>query len=389
MHKALWSCNLISNRVHFSPEWGRLVGCDEHELGNTPQIWLQRVHPEDVGQVSSTLDALRPTPRASSKSATGCVAVTGPIGGHCAAAWSNGTARREAVRDQCLPYRRHCGHRVGSDHGPTQPPAARGAPDTFHRARKPLPWLSLQRFFAWTSDSQQDARRDTRAGDAVLLSAAARRLETSLRTQDVHPTMRNDDVVARLEQDVFAILLDGLKELATRRSRPDRILTQMLAPFAVGGHEVRLSPSIGIAVSATGHGKARRRGARRRHRAASRLPALGPGPVRGVRCRGPAVGAGRTAAGDRLRRRSNEEFRPLYQPIVPTTNQMRRPGEALGCSGSIQSSDWWPRRLHRHRGTNGIHRAAQRWVLRRSVSQLKAWHESVPPPPTCRCPSTC
>jgi hypothetical protein len=55
--EALWSWNLVSNRVHFSPEWLRLVGCDEDEVENTPQGWLQRVHPEDIDQVSSAIDA--------------------------------------------------------------------------------------------------------------------------------------------------------------------------------------------------------------------------------------------------------------------------------------------------------------------------------------------
>jgi PAS domain-containing protein len=34
------------------------VGCEEHEVGNTPQDWLQRVHPEDIDQVSTTIEAL-------------------------------------------------------------------------------------------------------------------------------------------------------------------------------------------------------------------------------------------------------------------------------------------------------------------------------------------
>ncbi len=55
---ALWDWNLVSNRIHFSPGWLRLVGCEEHEVGNTRQGWLQRVHPEDLGQVSRAIEAV-------------------------------------------------------------------------------------------------------------------------------------------------------------------------------------------------------------------------------------------------------------------------------------------------------------------------------------------
>src|SRR5262245_29365952 len=55
--EGLWSWSPASNRVHFSSEWLRLVGCDEHEVGNTHAAWLQRVHPEDVDQVSRAIDA--------------------------------------------------------------------------------------------------------------------------------------------------------------------------------------------------------------------------------------------------------------------------------------------------------------------------------------------
>ena len=55
--EGLWSWNPVSNRVHFSSEWLRLVGCTEDEAGNTHAVWLQRVHPEDVDQVSRAIDA--------------------------------------------------------------------------------------------------------------------------------------------------------------------------------------------------------------------------------------------------------------------------------------------------------------------------------------------
>jgi GGDEF domain-containing protein len=79
-----------------------------------------------------------------------------------------------------------------------------------------------------------DAPGTSGRGAHLLLAAAARRLETSLRTREVPPTFRNEDLVVRLQDDVFAVLLDGLKEVGHATIAADRILAEMLAPFRAG-----------------------------------------------------------------------------------------------------------------------------------------------------------
>src|SRR4029453_4308518 len=57
--EALWEWNLESDRIHFSPRWISLAGCEEHEVGNTPDEGLTRVHPEELPGVPPHLDAAR------------------------------------------------------------------------------------------------------------------------------------------------------------------------------------------------------------------------------------------------------------------------------------------------------------------------------------------
>src|SRR5512144_1534328 len=53
----LWNWNLTTNRVHFSPRWISMIGCEEHDVGSTPEEWFGRVHPEDREQVRQQIDA--------------------------------------------------------------------------------------------------------------------------------------------------------------------------------------------------------------------------------------------------------------------------------------------------------------------------------------------
>ena len=70
------------------------------------------------------------------------------------------------------------------------------------------------------------------AGDP-LLTAVARRLETSLRAPETMLSMRHNDFVARMDGDYFAILLDGLKEISHAKIVADRMLGETLKSLCV------------------------------------------------------------------------------------------------------------------------------------------------------------
>ena len=57
--EGLWEWNLASDRIHFSARWISLVGSEEHEIGNTPEEWLQRLHPEDRDTVLREIETAR------------------------------------------------------------------------------------------------------------------------------------------------------------------------------------------------------------------------------------------------------------------------------------------------------------------------------------------
>ncbi len=98
-------------------------------------------------------------------------------------------------------------------------------------------FLDLDRFKI-VNDSLGHAEGDN------LLKQAARRLEESLRF---------GDLLARLGGDEFTILLDELNETNDAILVAERIQNDLKIPFNLGGREVFVSASIGIALSTAGH----------------------------------------------------------------------------------------------------------------------------------------
>ena len=57
--EGLWDWNLESDRIHFSPRWIALIGCEDHEVGSKPEDWFQRVHPDDSPQLLRQIEVAR------------------------------------------------------------------------------------------------------------------------------------------------------------------------------------------------------------------------------------------------------------------------------------------------------------------------------------------
>ena len=364
--EALWEWNLASDRIHFSPRWISLVGCEEHEVGNTSDEWLNRVHPEELPEVLRQLEAARAEEgdeleirhRLRHKDGryrwTACrVSVVRDSGGRAVRLMGAHTdITVETVTDRLtgLPNRLLLIDRLAH---------------SIERAQKYEGFHYAVLLLDLGGQSS-----------ASLLTAAARRLETSLRIANATPTLRSNDFVARVEGDQFAVLLDGLKAVSHAKVVADRLLKELLAPFTINGREVFLSASIGVAVSATGYAEAADV-LRDADTALHRARMLG-----GSHCEvfDTAILQSHQAElqleGDLKDALERREFRLLYQPIVSMTSNQIVGFEALvrwqhPVLGLISPVDFIPIAER----TELIVPLGE-WILREACIRLKAWQDN-------------
>jgi len=100
------------------------------------------------------------------------------------------------------------------------------------------------------------------SGGDQLIVQIAERLNGSIRRYDVvpqptEPTVpvrpAGNDILARLGGDIFAILLDDIRDASDGVRVAERIQQNLVAPFSIDRRQLQITVSIGIAVSATNY----------------------------------------------------------------------------------------------------------------------------------------
>lgn len=250
----LWDWDLNTSKIYFSPRWKTMLGCEETEVGNSPDEWFSRVHPEDIERVKEQLTDYFEGVSANFESEHRML--------HKAGTYRWILSRGIAIRDASGKVYRM----TGAQADVTERKIAEGKllHDAFHDALTGLPnrTLFIQRLEQALNNANRrqdglfavlflDLDRFKVVNDSLghligdqLLTALVRRLEACVRP---------GDTVARLGGDEFTILLEAIQDVGDATVVADRIQKELTLPFNLSGHEVFITTSIGIALSTIGY----------------------------------------------------------------------------------------------------------------------------------------
>ncbi|HEY8729781.1 MAG TPA: EAL domain-containing protein, partial [Acidothermaceae bacterium] len=250
----LWDWDLVTGEVFYSARWKALLGYSEAEVGTTAEDWFSRVHPDDRQSLRAAIDSHlegrsasvelehRLLKRDASYLWVLCRALVirnadgeptrmvGSITDVHDRKELEGQLRHAALYDSLtgLPNRSLFLDRLRL----TMARAGRRAGYQYA-----VLFLDLDGF-KLVNDSLGHLLGDS------LLSSVAERISADLRPSDT---------ASRFGGDEFAILLDDIASTHNPIAVAERLQERLARPFHIGGHEIVVTASIGIASSTTGY----------------------------------------------------------------------------------------------------------------------------------------
>jgi diguanylate cyclase (GGDEF)-like protein/PAS domain S-box-containing protein len=246
----LWDWDLTRGRIIFSPRWKAMVGCDDDTVGDTPDEWFSRVHPEDVAGLCERLRNLEGPPNS-----------VDTFEHQHRMRHRNGSYRWMLTRGLVMR---------GSDGRPVR---MAGSLSDITTTKTFDSLTGLPNRFLFLDRVADAVRRSGGAGIAVLfldldrfkivneslghkagdqlLAAVGERLRKGFRGTAA-PEIGGNDVVARLGGDEFGVLVEGIADTSAACRLADRVLATLRPPFQVNGRDVFCSASVGIALAGNG-----------------------------------------------------------------------------------------------------------------------------------------
>ncbi|MBE9178077.1 EAL domain-containing protein [Oculatella sp. LEGE 06141] len=251
-NEGLWDWDLRANRTYFSSRWQAMLGCPEGMIGDRPQEWFSRVHPEDLPSLKTTLDEY-------------IQGLTSHFEHEHRMAHQDGTYRWMLSRGLAVRNRYGVAERmVGSQtditkrkraeeqlrrnaffDGLTGLPNRAGFLDHLQQSMTRIQKYPMTAFAVFWLDLDQFKVVNNSLGSELgdrLLVAIAQRLSSFL---------MGDDIIARVGGDEFTILLNQVQETGDALRMAERVQQVLSLPFNLDGREVFITVSIGIALSST------------------------------------------------------------------------------------------------------------------------------------------
>ncbi len=378
----LWDWDLLRDSVHFSPRWKQMLGYAPHEVGADWHEWLDRIHPEDLAEVQAEITAhlegrtshLETEHRMRQRGGdyrwmlTRGLAVRSEAGTVYRIAGSQTDIHARKMAEQQIL------HAAGHDTLtglPNRPFVLDLIRRSIARSKRHPAYCFAVLFLDFDRFKLINDSLGHVVGDEFLV-AIARRLQACVRPEDTS---------ARLGGDEFVVLLDGITELGDATRVADRIQEAVSQPFALAGHEVFTSASIGIVSSINGYDEPEEL-LRDADLAMYRAKARGKARYEIFDVDMHAAAMDRIRLENDLRKGlERNEFRTYYQPILAADDGRVAGFEALvrwehPTLGLLEPTSFIPTAED-----TGLIVPLGEWVLRDACRQTREWQDRFPTHP--------
>jgi diguanylate cyclase (GGDEF)-like protein/PAS domain S-box-containing protein len=370
----LWDWDLRTDTLYCSPRWHAIVGIEDGGDVQSPALWFDRVHADDLPGLKSALDDHL-------QGRVDQLAYEARVCG------DDGTYRWTLCRGMALRRLDGTPYRIAgslTDISERRAAEERRLHESLH---DPLTGLANRAAFL---DRLRQALRPTILGRqqrvAVLFldvdrfkvvnESLGHALGDDLLRETAHIVqrcVRDVDTVARLGGDELAILIDGLASEEEAIGVAERAREALLRPLAVGDHSVFVTASIGIVLAATDDQPAEHV-LRDAETAMYRAKELGRDRyvVFDDSLHGRAIAMLELESDFRLAL-ERDELSLYYQPIVGATGLAVQAVEALIRWSRPGRGPVPPTELIELAEESGLIVPLGEWVLRRAIDQMRDW----------------
>jgi len=243
----LWDWDLRTNEVYYSPRWKSILGYEEHEIGQTPEIWTDLISTADATQFQADLafhlagktDQLYNEHRVTTKSGELCwvlargVAVRDEHGDPVRIVGSLTDITKQKQSEADLLQQAQHDKLTGLPNRTLFTVVLRNA---MARAKRSPHYKFAVLFLDFDRFKVINDSLGHEYGDMLLVSIA----------QQLRFQIRSVDTAARLGGDEFVVHMDGIDGLGGAIEVANRLLATFSKPHKLGTHEVTSTASIGI-----------------------------------------------------------------------------------------------------------------------------------------------
>jgi diguanylate cyclase (GGDEF)-like protein/PAS domain S-box-containing protein len=372
----LWDWNLKTDEMYFSERWKSMLGYEDGEIRNSPEEWFRLAHPDEVealrAELTAHIDGVVPHFEMEHRMLHRDASYRWILARGMAVRDSNGKATRLAGSLTDITERKKVEEQL--------------LHDAMHDVLTGLPNRAL--FMDRLQQAVERAKRHPEYGFAVFFMDLDRFkfINDSLGHmigdqllvevgERLGACTRSGDTVARLGGDEFTILLDDIKEAGDAVQMAERINAGLKEPFSLGGHDVFISASVGIALSSLSYIKPDdilRDANTAMHRAKSQGRARHQVFDETMHSHAAEILKLET---DLQRTRVCEEYRVHYQPIVSLETGRVTGVEALVRWQHPERGLIFPEEFISVAEETGLIVSLDRWVLREACRQTALWQK--------------